>query len=606
MYTRPGRQRDVNQSVDAHARSRAVDAHRGDRHDFVRRHERAVNFAIQSGRQGVQAIAPQLLGWIADTRNLRAAWDHLSRFGGAAPGPNLLHYTDLDEREIWNLLRSLSQATLDGTYRSGEDRQVQISKGRGRGFRTLTLQNIEDRIVARGIVQVIQPLLDYRFDDNSYGYRPGRGRLDALAKAERLILENGRSIPVVEDLSNAFDQVPRNRLYDLLGKLLPSEVMRLIEAVSDNGGKHGIRQGSPLSPLLLNVYLDHFLDQVWRRCAPDVPLIRVADDLLLLCQTDTEALEAYERCKNLLTPTGMRLKGVPETAIRNLAAGQRADWLGFKIALGEEGLVVHLAEQAWDKLVVNLEAGHLLSGSQLRASEIIEGWIAQQGPSYAFEDPDQVYARVVSTARELAYEEPPSRNLFLEKWSQANGRWNRLRRAVVEGKERSVCSGGSACHDLSATSRRSDRAFSDVPSQPTSAAEATVYTDGCCLGGSKVGGWACLIRGQGTSKSVFASGGLKRTTSSRAELIAVIEALKSLPAGSRVRLLSDSHYVVKGINVWLDVWKRHGWRAGSSGRLRPLDNCDLWRHLDELLCEHRVVAGYVRSHAGNPFNEKCD
>jgi integrase len=224
--------------------------------------------------------------------------DYLRRHGGAAPGPNGKTYDDFTNREVWELLLAISRAIRSGTYRPGPDREVKIPKASGRGHRTLRLQNIEDRVVARAIVQIIQLLLDPGFDEYSYGYRPGLDRRHALATAIHLAETENRMRWVFEDAKDAFDNVPINRLLDIVRRRLPAaaDLWVLIERVLENDTGRGLRQGSPLAPLMLNLYLDHFLDRVWRRLLPDTPLLRSADDLLVLCRTEEGVFPISPAC----------------------------------------------------------------------------------------------------------------------------------------------------------------------------------------------------------------------------------------------------------------------------------------------------------------------
>jgi hypothetical protein len=140
---------------------------------------------------------------------------------------------------------------------------------------------------------------------------------------------------------------------------IPDEqMMRLIERVVLTKTNRGLRQGGNLSPLFLNVHLNHFLDGKWRRQHPDNPLLRWADDLLIQCRDQEEARQAYQDLKRLLEPTGMTLKGTLEQTIHNLHDGAYADWLGYRLLKGENGLVVHLTETAWKSLAEKLEQDH--------------------------------------------------------------------------------------------------------------------------------------------------------------------------------------------------------------------------------------------------------
>jgi len=399
--------------------------------NFVGRYERLAAQAVQEGEHGLQEIGVALLEYIADTRNLRCAWDYLAGVGGETPGLNCLRYKDLDDAEVWDLLRALSIAIRAATYHPGPERAIRIPKASGRGYRTLRLQNIEDRVVQRGIVQIIQPLLDPGFDDDSYGFRPGRDRQHALARADYLTTERGLGIWIVDDVKDAFDNIPRGRLFDVLGRKLPEDVVELIRIVADNGSKHGIRQGSPLSPLLLNVYLDHFLDKRWKAAHPDFPLLRTADDIAVLCKNRDLASAAYADLNSCCRTIGLGLKGTQETAIRNLISGDHAEWLGFDICIEGGQLVVRHAERAWNKLADELNLAHTKPNSPLRAIDVINGWIDQSGPCYSAAEGRQSVDRVAEIAGRLAFDEIPTANELLARWQKSAARYERLRRTSV-------------------------------------------------------------------------------------------------------------------------------------------------------------------------------
>ena len=131
--------------------------------------------------------------------------------------------------------------------------------------------------------------------------------------------------------------------------------------------------------------------------------------------------------------------------------------------------------------------------------------------------------------------------------------------------------------------------------------EAVIYTDGACSGNPGPGGWGALVERGGASEAL--SGGEALTTNNRMELIAAIEALAAVPAGSKVVLYTDSQYVKGGITGWIHGWKRNGWRTSAR---KPVKNEDLWRRLDEAIGRHTVEWRWVKGHAGHPGNERAD
>jgi len=128
-----------------------------------------------------------------------------------------------------------------------------------------------------------------------------------------------------------------------------------------------------------------------------------------------------------------------------------------------------------------------------------------------------------------------------------------------------------------------------------------IYTDGACSGNPGPGGWgAILIYGE-VEKEI--SGGEVSTTNNRMELISVIKALETLKEPCEVELYTDSQYVANAINCgWLESWRRMGWKRKGG----DVKNPDLWIKLIPLLGTHDVKFIWVRGHAENEYNERCD
>lgn len=130
--------------------------------------------------------------------------------------------------------------------------------------------------------------------------------------------------------------------------------------------------------------------------------------------------------------------------------------------------------------------------------------------------------------------------------------------------------------------------------------DVTIYTDGGCQPNPGAGGWAAILQYGDTVKEL--SGGESQTTNNRMELTAAIQALDSLKRPCKVDLHTDSEYVKKGITEWMPGWKRAGWRRKTGA----IKNSDLWRQLDALAEKHDVRWHWVKGHAGDYFNERCD
>ncbi len=131
--------------------------------------------------------------------------------------------------------------------------------------------------------------------------------------------------------------------------------------------------------------------------------------------------------------------------------------------------------------------------------------------------------------------------------------------------------------------------------------QVLIYTDGACRGNPGPGGWGALLIYNGRERELH--GGEAATTNNRMELLAAIRALEALREPCRVRLLTDSDYLRRGISEWLPVWKQRGWRTSNR---KPVKNIDLWQRLDELAAIHQVEWQWVRGHSGEPGNERAD
>ena len=130
----------------------------------------------------------------------------------------------------------------------------------------------------------------------------------------------------------------------------------------------------------------------------------------------------------------------------------------------------------------------------------------------------------------------------------------------------------------------------------------TIYTDGACSGNPGPGGYGAALRyGE---RTLEISGGFRKTTNNRMELLAIIEALALLNRRCEVTVFSDSKYIVDAVNKdWARRWRANGWRRNR--RERAL-NPDLWARLLDLLDRHDVSVRWVKGHAGNAGNERAD
>jgi ribonuclease HI len=134
------------------------------------------------------------------------------------------------------------------------------------------------------------------------------------------------------------------------------------------------------------------------------------------------------------------------------------------------------------------------------------------------------------------------------------------------------------------------------------AGTVVIHTDGGAIENPGPGGYGVVLRYKGHRREL--SGGFRSTTNNRMELAACIRGLEALKHPCRVVVFSDSRYVVNGImKGWAAKWRANGWKLSKK---RKAENVDLWEQLLDLCEEHRVEFRWVRGHAGNPDNERCD
>ena len=128
-----------------------------------------------------------------------------------------------------------------------------------------------------------------------------------------------------------------------------------------------------------------------------------------------------------------------------------------------------------------------------------------------------------------------------------------------------------------------------------------IYTDGACLGNPGPGGWAAIII-KDNIKNIL-KGSERSTTNNRMEILASIKAFKSIKKSSKIKIFTDSKYLIDGINIWIKNWKQNEWKTKNK---KEVKNIDLWIELDSQACFHQIEWEWVKGHSGNKFNEEVD
>jgi RNA-directed DNA polymerase len=253
----------------------------------------------------------RLFDKVFSERNLLAAFQQVARNDGA-PGVDHVSVGEFGEQLPENLWQ-LSDALKADVYRRQAIRRVQIPKPGTTETRPLGIPTVRDRIVQAAVVNVIEPVFERDFAEQSYGFRPGRGCKDALRRVDQL-LQAGFVHVVDADLKGYFDSIPHDQLMSLLeGKLADGRVLSLIKAFltagimedgTESAPQSGAPQGAVLSPLLSNIYLDPLDHQV---AAAGFEMVRYADDFVILCQTWVAAEAALALVQSWVAIAGLTL-----------------------------------------------------------------------------------------------------------------------------------------------------------------------------------------------------------------------------------------------------------------------------------------------------------
>jgi len=249
---------------------------------------------------------PWLMERILDADNMRRAWNAVAENAGMAG------VDDVSVRRWWRnweeRLVALTRAVRANRYRPARLRVRRIPKKRRNEWRVLRIPTVTDRVLQRATLQAVQPLCEPWFLECSYGYRPGRGLKDAVQRILDL-REGNREWVLDADIDECFDSIDHALLLSFVERDVPDpQVVRLIRRWIEGmhgarGRGRGIAMGSPLSPLLANLYL-HRLDRAlgpWRE-----GLVRYADDFVVLTVTQPEVEEVYEEVSAILERLELR------------------------------------------------------------------------------------------------------------------------------------------------------------------------------------------------------------------------------------------------------------------------------------------------------------
>ena len=349
-----------------------------------------------------------------DKRLVHEAWMKVQANGGA-PGVDAVSIDGFRKAERDNLYKLWNRMS-SGSYLPGPVRAVEIPKDHGAGIRVLGVPNVADRIAQTAAAMLLEEKLEPIFHPDSYGYRPGRSAHDALAVTRRRCWKQDWVLDL--DVRAFFDSVP----HDLLLKAVAHHTgerwvllyierwltapMQMPDGTLTARDK-GTPQGSPISPLLANVFMHYAFDTWMVREFPGCPFERYADDIVAHCDSEDQARALRDSIATRLGALGLELHPEKTKVVFCQDANRPGDaehtsfdFLGYtfrgRLAKGRRGYFVSFAPaisvkaakavgqkvRAWH---LNRRSGTDLSGLAEEIDPQVRGWIGYYGAFYRSE-----------------------------------------------------------------------------------------------------------------------------------------------------------------------------------------------------------------------------
>src|SRR5947208_5053370 len=276
---------------------------------------------------------------VTKIETLEEAYRIAKRNGGAA-GTDEQSFSDIEAQGLADFLRGIREDLITGRYKPMPNRRVEIPKGNGK-VRVLQIPCIRDRVVQGALKLILEAVFEADFCSNSYGFRPQRSPHRALAEVRRSVMRRMSTVIDV-DLSRYFDTIRHSVLLDKIAKRTQDpQVMHLVKQIMKVGGKIGVPQGGPFSPLAANIYLneiDWFFDAIRRKTAEGdyeaVNYHRFADDIVITVSGHHTkrgwAEQALQRLQEQLALIGVELNR-EKTKMVNTLQGEAFGILGFDL-----------------------------------------------------------------------------------------------------------------------------------------------------------------------------------------------------------------------------------------------------------------------------------
>jgi RNA-directed DNA polymerase len=385
--------------------------------------------ALENGVKGGKWFS--LIDKIYRPENLRSAFQKVKKNGGSGGVDHVSvkeYEADLDRQ-----LTELAQDLKEGIYQPQAARRVYIEKVGTREKRPLGIPTVRDRVCESALRHVLEPIFEREFAQNSHGFRPKHSAKSALREVEHG-LKAGKAYVVDADIQRYFDTIEHERLLARVAeRIADGRVMELLQqmlqrGVLENrewvGSETGTPQGGVISPLLANVYLnplDHQMQQ------SGYTLVRYADDLVILCTTQTEAEAAHEMIKAWVETEGIALNAEKTRIVNMNETGAGFDFLGYHFEHTRRGKVDRWPRRkSMAKLKTRIRGlTHRVNGRSLeenikRINRVTHGWFEyfQHSNRWTFREVDGwVRGRMRAILRKRVHLKGRSRGNDHHRWN---------------------------------------------------------------------------------------------------------------------------------------------------------------------------------------------
>jgi RNA-directed DNA polymerase len=381
--------------------------------------------ALEAGVKGGKWFS--LIDKVYAPDNLAAAFRRVAANGGAA---GMDHQTVAQyESNLSANQEKLARQLQDGSYRPQAVRRVWINKPGTKERRPLGIPTVRDRVAETALRNVLEPIYERDFAEQSYGFRPQRGTKQALRRVDAL-LKAGSTWVVDADLKSYFDSIPHEPLLARVQeKVSDGRVIKLLQAYLEQGVMEGLArwtptegtpQGAVISPLLSNIYLDP-LDHLL--AARRVEMVRYADDFVILCHTEAEARQALAWVQDWTASNGLSLH--PEkTRIVDATIRGGFDFLGYHFERGYRWPRAKSIKKLRDTIrgKTRRTNGHALMVIIADVNQTLRGWLEYFKHSHktTFQRQDSwVRLRLRSILRQRQHRHGRGRGADHQRWPNA-------------------------------------------------------------------------------------------------------------------------------------------------------------------------------------------